>query len=275
MRGSRHVLILALAAGGCANPQLFLTPERLDRGLVMVLTGIEGRSPINNAICRGLNDGGVNWAIELVDWTWGVPGAYLVNLRSEVRNRQKAEDLAQRIVRYQMAHPGRPVVLVGQSGGSAIGAWIAESMPPGRQVDGLVFLAPTLSPEYLLDLALLNSRRGIVSFHSSRDWFLLGAGTLIYGTMDGVHSSSAGRVGFRVPPAASMPRLYEKLFQIPWHEAMQQAGHSGGHLTTAARPFVARYVAPLVTAGEWDESLIKYLLSGPLAVPLTRPRGGR
>ena len=64
------ILLAGLAAGaGCARSQPFVTPQRLDRGLVMVLSGIEGQSRLNEDICRGLNDGGVNWAIELVDWT--------------------------------------------------------------------------------------------------------------------------------------------------------------------------------------------------------------
>ncbi len=276
MRRRCLILVLVLAgAGGCAQPQPYVTLERLDRGLVIVLTGIEGRSSINEDICHGLNDGGVNWAIELEDWTYRVPWAYLANLRAEPRNRKKAEDIAHRIVRYQMAHPGRPVTLVGQSGGGAIAVWIAESMPPGRSVDGIILLAASLSPNYLLDMALLNSGRGIVSFHSAKDWVLLGAGTFITGTMDGRHSSSAGHVGFNVPLSESRPRLYQKLFQIAWHEEMERAGHTGGHLTSAARPFVARYVSPLVRRSDWDDTAIRMLLVGRLEGWPSRRSGGR
>ncbi len=255
---------------GCTAAQPFVTPERLERGLVLVLTGIEGRSPLNEDMCRGLDAGGVNYAIELVDWTVRLPCAYLLNLRSEVRNRDKAEQIAQRVLRYQMAHPDRPVFLVGQSGGGAMAVWIAESMPAGHRVEGLVLLAASLSPDYLLDMALLNSRRGIVSYFSARDWVFLAAGTTVYGTMDGKHTSSAGRVGFTIPTLGAVPRLYRRLFQIPWHEEMAKSGYTGSHMSVTAREFVSRYVAPLLLSDRWDAAVIRDLLAGGA---LTRPTG--
>jgi len=263
------------ASAGCVARQPFVTPERLSRGLVLVLSGIEGRSPINAEMCKGLNDGGVNYAVELVDWTVKVPGAYLLNLASRERNRRKAEQIADRIVRYQMSYPDRPVIIVGQSGGGAMALWVAESMPAGRHVDGLILLSAAVSPDYRLDVALLNTRRGIVSFYSHKDWVLLGAGTILYGTMDREHKSSAGRVGFNVPDLELAPILYRKLFQIAWHEAMRQTGHKGGHFTSAAGPFVAEYVAPLVMARQWDDSVIKALLTGNLTARPIALAGGR
>ena len=115
---------------GCSRPQPYLSWSRLDRGLVIVLPGIEGRSPLNEAVCEGLVDGGVNWGIELCDWTTSVPMGYLINLRDQERNRNQAEEIAAKIVRYKMAHPERPVVLVGQSGGGAMAVWILQSSKP-------------------------------------------------------------------------------------------------------------------------------------------------
>jgi pimeloyl-ACP methyl ester carboxylesterase len=204
-----------------------------------------------------------------------VPGAYLANLRAQARNHRKAEELAQRVARYQAAYPDRPVVLVGHSGGGAMAVWIAEAMPPGRQLDGIVLLAASLSPGYALDAALRNCRRGIVSFHSHKDWVFLGAGTIVSGTMDGQHTSSAGMVGFDVPGTEPLPAAYRKLFQIAWHAEMVRTGHAGGHLTSAARPFVARYVAPLVQTATWDPQAIDALLEGVLGAPVGCPTGGR
>ena len=254
------ILLAGQAAGaGCARSQAFVTPQRLERGLVMVLTGIEGQSRLNEDICRGLNDGGVNWAIELVDWT-AVPGGLLLNLWSEPRNHQRAEELADRIVRYQASHPGRPVALLGQSGGGAMAVWIAEALPPGRRVEAIVLLAVSLSPGYQLDEAITRTRRGVVSFYSHKDWVC--AGTAVTGTMDGEHTLSAGRVGFDVPARAASLGSYQKLFQVAWHEQMEQSGHVGGHLTSGARDFVARYVAPMVRSEKWDGSLIRAVLAG-------------
>ena len=243
--------VIALLAG-CRATQPYVTASRLERGLVIVLPGCEGRSLLNEAVCKGLNDAGLDWAIELSDWTsaWGP----LYNLRAEERNRQQAAEIADRIVRYQLAYPGRPVVLVGHSGGGAVAAWTAEAMPPEHKVTGVIMLAVAISPTYMLDQALRNSARGIISFHSLRDWVL--TGTRVAGTMDGEHGPSAGRVGFQIAGEADRPKIYDKLFQIPWQPEMSRTGHSGGHLGYAVATFVASYVAPFVAAEDWNEDVI-------------------
>lgn len=249
--------LAALAGGGC-NRQPYVNAPRLDNGLVLVFTGIEGRSALNESICRGLDAGGVNMAIELNDWTVGVPGAYLVSLRATERNQQKAGEIADRIARYQMGHPGRPVILVGQSGGAAMAVWTAERMPFDNKLDGLVLIAGALSPQYRLDAALAKSRRGIVSFYSEGDWLLLGMGTSVAGTMDGEHSQSAGRVGFRSP---ARNEAYKKLFQIGWSQEMTAQGNYGGHLSSGTTAFVKQFIAPLVMTPQWDDKLIADVLA--------------
>jgi len=249
---------LALA-GGCTR-QPYLTPERQAKGLVVVLPGIEGESPLNRAICRGLDAGGVDWGIELADWTspWGP----LMNLRAEISNRQKAREIAVRVAEYKFAHPDNPVVLVGQSGGGAMALWIAECMPEGRDIDGIVLLAPAISPGYMVDFALSKTSRGVLNFYSEKDWLFLGVLTTIYGTMDGEHTSSAGRVGFLVPVSSARPKTYDRLFQIAWHEQMAFVGHTGGHLASSAESFVRLYVAPFVLARQWNDELVASILAG-------------
>lgn len=263
MRGCGAILLLCLAAGaaGC-SPQPYVTAHRLERGLVLVLTGIEGRSRLNEDICRGLDDGGVNWAVELVDWTTGVPGAFLVNLRDQARNRLKAREIADRIVRYRMAYPNRPVVLVGQSGGGGVAVWTAEALSPGQTVDAIVLLAVALSPSYPLELALGNCRRGIVGFHSQKDWVFLWAGTIMWGTMDGNHTSAAGRVGFDVPVRGRAAELHRKLFQIALHGGRGRPAYVDPHIASSSREFVARYVAPLVLTEQWSAETMERLLAG-------------
>jgi pimeloyl-ACP methyl ester carboxylesterase len=255
----RHGLIIALACvwlGGCggSGAQPFVSDERLDRGYVLVFTGIEGRSMFNQDICAGLAEGGVDYAIELVDWTNHIPGMFLFNERAETRNRRKADEVAYKIMRYKMAHPGRPVILLGQSGGGAVAAWTAEAMPYRNGVDGVIMMAASLSPEYPLDMALANSKRGIINFYSSKDFLLLGAGTWITGTMDGEHTSSAGRKGFKAPTEPTRAFWYSHLYQFPWREEWEQTGYTGSHLSSGARSFFAFYVAPMVLSPTWDTS---------------------
>jgi pimeloyl-ACP methyl ester carboxylesterase len=256
---------LAAVLSGCVG-QPYVSNDRLGKGLVIVLPGIEGRSPFNLAVCGGLDDGKVEYAIELYDWTsrWGP----VANLRNEERNRVQAQLVADRVADYQRAYPGRPVFLVGQSGGGAIAVWAAEALPAGRKVDGVVLLAVALSPGYRLDKALQRSRRGIVSFYSWRDWVFLSVGTKVFATMDGQHGDSAGREGFLCPGLdESQADLYERLFEIGWNPRMAGAGNFGLHLTSGAGEFVRYYVAPLVRSGRWDAELAARLLNGEWVDP--------
>ncbi len=247
--------VLAVAISGCGNHQPWVSQARLENGLVIVLPGIEGRSPLNENICEGLSSGGVTSAIRLEDWTFPLAGP-LYNLRAEPRNRDKAAEIARYIDKYKYRYPGKPVVLVGQSGGAAIAAWIAESLPSNVEIDGIIMLQPSLSPQYHLDWALKRTRRGIINFYSRRDWLFLGVGTTIIGTMDGEHESSAGRTGFEVPRFGRRAKLYEKLYQVSWTKRMAAMGHTGGHLTSSAELFVSRYLAPLVDAEQWSDEVI-------------------
>src|SRR5260221_4327757 len=113
--------------GGLLND--LRTPERLEKGLVLVLPGIEGQSLLNHGIARGLADGGVISAIEIFDWTTGVILLFLYHLRGSRRHKAQAEKIARRVVEYQRNYPGRPVHLVGHSGGGAMAGLALEHLP--------------------------------------------------------------------------------------------------------------------------------------------------
>ncbi len=260
------ILLFAIFLAGCGNHQPYVTESRLTRGLVIVLPGIEGRGVFNEAICNGLNEGGVNWAIQLYDWT--VPLGPLINLKAFERNREKAHQIADLITRYRWSYPGRPVVLVGQSGGGAMATWAMEVLPPWQQVDGAILLAASLSPRYSLEGALMNCEKGIINFYSPMDWLMLGLGTTFSGTMDGQHTSSAGRLGFQNPEYLNTPDIYDKLFQVPWTINMARTGNVGTHLSSGAGEFVATYVAPLILAEQWNMQLISTVTGRPIPEPI-------
>jgi len=194
---------VAAASGGCGGTgQPYVTPERLDRGLVVVLTGIHGRLWLSESICHGLDQGGVGQAVEMCDWTYHGALLPFYNLGAVERNHEEAQRIAGRIAAYQKDHPGRPVTLVGYSGGGPLAVWTAEALPPGVQLEGIVLLSAPLVPEYDLRPALAASRKGIVSFHSAKDTLYLALGTIVFGTMDKQHRVSAGNLGFSDPRAA-------------------------------------------------------------------------
>ena len=66
-----------------------------------------GDGKLTEDIARGLDGGGVSWAIEIRDWTSRLGPLY--NLKAADRNREEARNLADRIVRYQWSYPGRQI----------------------------------------------------------------------------------------------------------------------------------------------------------------------
>jgi hypothetical protein len=81
------------------------------------------------------------------------------------------------------------------------------------------------------------------------DRALLGVGTSVAGTIDRRYGQSAGAVGFERPrfDNPSDAALYErKLHQIRWRPEMGWSGHFGGHMAWTHRPFVRKYLAPLL-----------------------------
>jgi pimeloyl-ACP methyl ester carboxylesterase len=228
------------------------TPERLEQGLVLVLPGIEGQSLLNHSIARGLADGGVRSAIEVLDWTTGIILLFLYHLRSSRRHNAQSEKIARRIVEYQREYPGRPVHLVGHSGGGAMAVFVLERLPEQVKITSAILLLAGISPAYNLARALAHVEHGIFNFHSRFDVFFLGAGTIVAGTIDGVHTVSAGNVGFRHP--ANLDEngiaLYERrLHQLPFRAAMIADFNFGGHMGVTNRVFVSRQVAPLASRG--------------------------
>lgn len=241
-RATAIAFCLLISAGGCS----WLTPrpaaESFDNGYTIVLPGIEGRSVFNANLKRGLARANPDRAVEVHDWTTGAMPLFLYHLRGDERNRAEARRLVAKIVDYQDRHPGRPVFLVGHSGGAGMALLTAEGMPPGYQIDGIVLLAAAVSQDYDLRPALAKTRRGIWSYHSSGDVALLVAGTTMFGTHDGVHAPSAGAYGFRIPADAD-PADYAKVHQVPFDPDMITSGNFAGHFGATTATFAERYIA--------------------------------
>lgn len=216
---------------------------------MIILPGIEGKSPLNANIARGLAQGGVPSAIEIFDWTFAWGASWLVNLADESRNRHRAAEVAKRIVAYQKQYPGRPVHLIGHSGGGGVAVFALEALPSDRPVTSALLLAPALSPDYDLRRALRRTKCGLWNFYSSQDFGFLKMGTTIFGTIDREHGSAAGAVGFREPSGLGQEggKLYRtRLHQVRYSDRMARSGNSGGHTGWASRQFVQEWLAPLL-----------------------------
>jgi pimeloyl-ACP methyl ester carboxylesterase len=247
----RSIVALAcfLPLAGCARMMNLKSAERSDQGYTLVLTGIEGAHVGHAGFVAGLKSGGVPSEIEIVDWTTGTPALMLVHLRAESRNRRQAEQIAAKIVQYQDEHPGRPVNMIGHSGGGGMTLLTLEALPADRQVDSAVLLAAAISPDYDLAPVLTKVERGIWNYSSIGDGALLGAGTTVFGTIDGKHGLAAGAVGFRIPAGAGAveQRLYaEKLFERPYRPHMAASGNLSDHYGPLNFLFARNELAPIL-----------------------------
>jgi pimeloyl-ACP methyl ester carboxylesterase len=252
-------LLTCVMAGGCAVNQdagVSALGDR-DKGLVIVLPGIQGNGSINEDIRQGLIGAGIQCAVEIRQWGSLLPGAKLVvNQVNVPGNRAAGKEIAREIAAYQDKHPDRPVYLVGHSGGAGVGVFALEtlgSMPGSSQVAGVVLLSASISNDYDLTAALRQSREGIVNFYNEKDVALLGIGTTLLGNVDGGRSPSAGRAGFKLPgPGAPAGRIdaYRKLYQVRITRDMVD-DTSASHVAATSRPFVAAYVAEWIIDRGW------------------------
>ncbi|HPF37456.1 MAG TPA: hypothetical protein P5081_18150 [Phycisphaerae bacterium] len=243
----RLLALVTLGSGvGCLDEGRLNAVERLDRGLVVVLPGIEGPSVWNRALVLGLDKGGVDCAIRRHEWGTPVPGGFLINLTDIERNRHEADRLRDELVDYMTAYPGRPVQLVGHSGGAGIALMATERMPADAPVTAVFLLAASVSPGYDLRPALARTSSEIVNCYSELDAILLGPGTMIAGTIDRAHSVSAGKVGFQQRSTLSPlnHRDVAVLRQEAWTPAMAKLGNDGGHFGWTDQRFVRKWLAP-------------------------------
>jgi pimeloyl-ACP methyl ester carboxylesterase len=217
---------------------------------IIVLPGIEGPSPCARGIVSGLSQSHPNATYEVYDWTTGHAYNMLYHVSAWKRNQIVADLLAQRIMTVQAEKPGRPIVLVGHSGGGAMSVVALERLPAGCRIQQAILLAPDISPGYNLTTALDRTEFGIDVFHSTLDCVILGAATVAVGTVDRVRMPAAGMVGFSTPRKGmdeGSAFLYSsKLHQHGYTPAMSLTGHFGGHFTCTLPEFVKSYVSPVI-----------------------------
>ncbi|HNX25952.1 MAG TPA: alpha/beta hydrolase [Phycisphaerae bacterium] len=245
------MICIAMICAGCEvdAAERYMTDVRKENGLVIILPGIEGESEFNHNIRRGLVSAGSYRAMPIYNWGRPIPGlGMLLNQMDVIGNRAAGRRIAQMIEQYEDAYPGRPVYIIGHSGGGGVAVFAAEELSKDYKIDGLVLIAASISDNYNLNKALKSCRNGIVNFYNPEDAGLLGVGTTVMGNVDGGHGPSAGLNGFN--------KNYNNLYQVKVTESMTAASGGGSH-DAATRPrFVATYVAPWVLSSRWPPSTL-------------------
>jgi pimeloyl-ACP methyl ester carboxylesterase len=245
--------VVTFGMSGCSYFSNQMTPGRLEHGYTIILPGVEGKSFANSNLAQGLKNAGYPGAIEIDNWTTGSFLLFPVHLRNLERNRREAWRIAQKISIYQDRYPGRPVHLIGHSGGAGVALLTLESLPPGRKVTSATLLQAAVSPQYDLSHSLSKTEAGLWNLYSPLDFVLLGAGTSLLGTVDGRHTPAAGMIGFREQqPDKSAPPNPDaaKLHQVKYGWRMLAKGNLGGHLGPTWIGFSHSYLAPLLAEAE-------------------------
>lgn len=254
-RQRRTILILTcLLVSGCGlapvrRPAASIRP----RPRLIHCPGISGDSWFDRRFLEALKVGGFDAETELYDWTRG--RWLLAALQDESANRSEGHKLARLIAERRRAEPGRRLYVSCESGGAGVVVWALEQLPEGVSVDGVLMLAPALSPHYDLSPALARVNQKMLVYYSQLDWLTLGIGTSLFGSIDRVYGEAAGRVGFQ-PPAAGQPALYAKLEQHPFSgDWVLRYGHMGGHIGPITARFAAGELAPRLRqlAGQGQE----------------------
>jgi pimeloyl-ACP methyl ester carboxylesterase len=239
------LLVSAALLAGCGQDEaIYTTDARKANGLVVILPGIEGESEMNRGIREGLMNGGVDYALVIRSWGVPVPGVgMIVNQTNFLGNRVAGAGVARMIAEYQTANPGKPVFVVGHSGGGGVAVFAAEAladMEGDHRVDGLVLLDASISAGYDLSKALGRSRKGLANFYNVNDGALLGFGTAFLGNVDGGHGASAGLQGFQ----GEFPHLFQISVDSP------DSGDDP-HAAATKPYYVASNVAPWIRAQAW------------------------
>ncbi len=247
LRCARILCLLALLppATGCHSFQNQLSTDRLSQGYTLILPGILGEQGWDHNVASALEKSPYPGAIEVLDWTLG-PLMFGWNMFDS----RAVDEITGRIQSYQTLYPGRPVFLIGHSGGCRMVVQTLESLPEGTTVEKAVLLAPCMSSKYDLRLAMSHTRSGICAFSSGLDVPISVPLTSLRGLADGEFRLAAATVGFR-PPDDLSPRerqWYEqRLDQSRYSWKMLEVGHTGGHFGWTTPAFIAAHVVPQLT----------------------------
>jgi pimeloyl-ACP methyl ester carboxylesterase len=235
---------------GCATVPAEVRPRTslfAPRGIVFVADGAGGGEATSVALHRALEEERVPLAVETFKWSHGY-ARYFADQRDREYARERGRELATLVAAYRGSFPNNQIYVVAHSAGACVALDAAEALSPGS-IDRIVLLSPSVAADRDLRPALRAVRDSLDVFCSREDWFYLGIGTGVVGTVEGPFRDAAGRVGFRPKMESSDDiALYCKLRQHPWNRAVAWTGNQGGHYGGHADKYLRAYVVPLLSA---------------------------
>ncbi|HSU69275.1 MAG TPA: hypothetical protein VLJ39_20485 [Tepidisphaeraceae bacterium] len=237
------LLSLAVGCEGLSPGRAPSTPLPDGSTYLLHLPGIAGDTAFDRWWMNALADRGVADRAELYDWTCNDPG--IPALQAHRRNHGEAVRVCNLIRTQRTADPTGRFILTAESGGTGVAVWALEHLPADVLVDEVVLVAPAISPDYDLTAALRHVRGRMVYTSSGGDWFVLGVGTTVFGTMDGKNTDAAGFVGF-YPPKIADPDQYAKLIELKYDSDWIKWGDFGTHTGGMSPEFARHVLAPML-----------------------------
>jgi hypothetical protein len=261
------LVVLSTGCGGGHIPD----PVKMQRGYVYYLDGAGGGRIMNwgGGVRDGLKNAGYDGEGEMFSWETGL-GVLADQTAGNAYKRDKARQLAGKMIEYRQNYPNAPMTLIGLSAGTAMAAFTLEELPAEVKVENVILLSGSLSATYNLTSALRHVNGKMYISTSDRD-SVLGGLLPLAGTADRNSGTNAtiGVEGPQLPPGASQEtrNLYAmKVHVIPWKQEFARYGNRGGHTDTVTAAFVSHYVAPLVktlsgaqfaSAGPYEAGTVK------------------
>jgi len=179
---------------------------------------------------------------ELLYWRWHLTWRACLVIPALADRRlleRESRRLADYIADLRREFPDRPVYLMGYSCGGYVAVRALELLGGTEKVDAAAVLAGAVSPLRDLRPACRSLTGPLVISSSPADWFIVGLGTLLFGTADRVFVPSMGMIG----PWGGARRC-EKIVSIRWGPRMLGYLHLGGHFSAASSGFIRRIIVP-------------------------------
>jgi len=254
---SFQALLWLVAVAFAVNALLTVTPHFLTsrdsggkqgaRGVVIFVESIRwlGVRWGMRTAAKGLRQAGYEG--EFLYWKWHSTWRACLVIPALVDRgllERESQRLADYVARCRKEHPDQPIYLIGYSGGGYVTVRALELLDGTHQVDSAAVLAGAFSPRRDLRGACRSIVGPLVVSSSLDDWLIVGLGTLLFGTADGVRIPSVGMTG----PSERGDRC-PQVVSIRWRLGMAVWGHLGGHFSAASSALMRREVAGAMSIG--------------------------
>src|ERR1051325_877835 len=181
------VILLVFAAGGCQS-----NAPLEGQNLVVIVPGCAGDGFWYNDLRQSV--AATQPARTVRTFEWGMPlPLYMLNLQDAKIHSRAEKALARAIKSWRDRYPSGHLALVGHSAGCGVILGSLSRIDKTVDVENVILLAPSISPNYPVRPALRQIAGKLHLFFSDADKLWLGWRTSTFGTYDSIRSEAAGK----------------------------------------------------------------------------------